>query len=145
MEVINDLQEPNTEEKKEKSKEKEYHLPDGFGLSIEEVQNIINQKCSVSVPKDDPIMLIVPILNAFLFEQQKLQEDYKEGLKEVYQEVLKAFIVEFEEKATKGIDVKVTHTGDNKQGDNKQLTIIVQYVLIVALAITLTTIYLWKF
>lgn len=139
MEVINDLQEPNTEEKKEKSKEKEYHLPDDFGLSIEEVQNIINQKYSVSVPKDDPVMLIVSILNAFLFEQQKLQEEYKERLKEVYQEVLKAFIVEFEEKATKGIDVKVTN------GDNKQLTIIVQYVLIVALAITLTTIYLWKF
>ncbi len=140
MDIENDI-----ENNPELTSEPTEIYPDSFGLSLEEVQNIINQKCGVSVSKDDPIMLIVPILNAFLYEQQKLQEEYKEGLKEVYQEVLKAFIVEFEEKATKGIDVKVTHTGDNKQGDNKQLTIIVQYVLIVALAITLTTIYLWKF
>lgn len=140
MDIENDI-----ENNPEPTSEPTEIYPDGFGLTLEEVQNIINQKCGVSVPKDDPIMLIVPILNAFLFEQQKLQEEYKEGLKEVYQEVLKAFIVEFEEKATKGIDVKVTHTEDNKQGDNKQLTIIVQYVLIVALSLTLATIYFWKF
>ncbi len=137
MEVINDLQEPNTEEKKEKSKEKEYHLPDGFGLSIEEVQNIINQKCSVSVPKDDPIMLIVSILNAFLFEQQKLQEEYKEGLKEVYQEVLNTFLEQLDKQLqSKNYTITATETPKNKKiNENWMLYVVIIFLIFALLAV----------
>lgn len=47
---------------------------DGFGMSIEEVKALLAKKHETIVPKDDPILLIVTILNVFLESHEKLSE-----------------------------------------------------------------------
>lgn len=103
MEVINDLQEPKTEEQnQEQTKEKEYRLPDGFGMDLDSVQAMILKQCGVGVDKDDPVLMFVPILNAFLLEQQKMNNEYKEGLEKVYQSVLNAFLENLDKRIQNG-------------------------------------------
>lgn len=101
MEFIDDMAEQT------EKKEKEYLLPDGFGLSLEQVKNLINQQCGISIKNDDPIMCIVPILNAFLHEQKKQNETYAAALEKVYQQVLTTFLEELDKRLQNG-DLKVT-------------------------------------
>lgn len=140
MEIQEDMQEQHVQEQ-EKQQEKEYLLPDGFGMSLEQVSNLIHQKCNISISKDDPIMCIVPILNAFLFEQQKMQEEHAVVMEKVYQHVLEEFLKALDVKLEKG-DFKINV--EAQKANNKYL-IIVLYCLVVILAITLFIVFLWKF
>lgn len=70
----------------------EIHYPNGFGLSIEEVQALIAKVNQTIVAKDDPILLTVTILNAFLYENDKLNTKYNEALKAIYSEQTKNFV-----------------------------------------------------
>ena len=67
-------------------------FPDGIGLSIENVQALISKHNETFVAKDDPILLTVTILNAFLEEDRKLQDKYLIALKNVYSEQVKDFL-----------------------------------------------------
>lgn len=60
--------------------------PDGFGLSISEVQALLAKQNETIVAKDDPILLTVTILNAFLYENEKLSFKYNSALKTIYSE-----------------------------------------------------------
>ena len=141
MEVINDLQEPNTEEKKEKSKEKEYRLPDGFGIDLNNVRAMILNQYNIKVDKDDPVLMFIPVLNAFLFEQQKLQEKYKEGLKEVYQEVLNTFLEQLDKQLqSKNYTITATETPKNKKINESWML----YVVIIFLIFALLAVYFGK-
>lgn len=55
-------------------------LPDGFGLSVEDVRALLAQKHDLAVPKDDPLLMMVTIQNAFLGAQIQLQEKHKKAL-----------------------------------------------------------------
>lgn len=55
-------------------------LPDGIGLTVEEVSAMLHKEHGVSVPKDDPVLMQVTILNAFLQEQSKLQKKHEKAL-----------------------------------------------------------------
>ena len=65
MDILEDIQEQEREQV-QTQQEKEYLLPDGFGMSLDEVRALILNKYDIKVDKDDPILLIVPILNACL-------------------------------------------------------------------------------
>ena len=58
-------------------------LPDGIGLSIEEVRSHIAKVHETIVPKDDPILLLVTMLNLFLCELEKLQVRYGKGISKI--------------------------------------------------------------
>lgn len=104
IEIQEDMQQEQQHEQdpQQKPQKKEYLLPDGFGLSLEEVRALILKLCDIKVDKDDPILLTVPILNACLNEQKKLQDEYKEHLKAVYQEVLEVFLENLDKRLQSG-------------------------------------------
>lgn len=133
MEVKDDMQQADSQ--------KEYCLPNGFGMSLEDIRAIILNKYDIKVDKDDPILMIVPILNACLYEQQKLQEEYKEGLKLVYQEVLEEFASEIDKKLAAA---SVVVRQESKYEEHRR-TVYVLYTLVVILSLALMTIYFWKF
>ncbi len=55
-------------------------LPDGVGLTLDEVRALLAAKNSVTVTPDDPILMIVTLLNAFLAEEEKLLERHRKAL-----------------------------------------------------------------
>ncbi len=140
MDILEDIQEQEREQA-QTQQEKEYLLPDGFGMSLDEVRALILNKYDIKVDKDDPILLIVPILNAFLFEQQKMQEEHSAVMEKVYQQVLEEFLKALDVKLEKG-DFQINV--EAKKDHNKYL-VLVLYCLVVILAITLTIVFLWKF
>lgn len=135
MEFLEDMQ---VREQAQTQQEKEYLLPDGFGMSLDEVRALILNKYDIKVDKDDPILLIVPILNACLHEQKKLQDEYKENLKGVYQEVLEIFLENLDKRLQNGnckVDVEA-----QKQNPRERLVL---YGIIIFQTITLLAVYFW--
>lgn len=55
-------------------------LPDGFGLSVEEVRALLAKKHNLAVPVDDPMLMMVTIQNAFLGAQTQLQKRHEKAL-----------------------------------------------------------------
>lgn len=136
MDILEDIQQ--VREQVQTQQEKEYLLPDGFGMSLDEVRALILNKYDIKVDKDDPILLIVPILNACLHEQKKLQDVYRENLKGVYQEVLEIFLENLDKRLQNGnckVDVEA-----QKQNPRERLVL---YGIIIFQTITLLAVYFW--
>lgn len=55
-------------------------LPDGFGLSVEDVRALLAKKHDLAVPADDPLLMMVTIQNAFLGAQTQLQKKHEKAL-----------------------------------------------------------------
>ncbi len=55
-------------------------IPDGIGLSLEQVQELLAKKHKKVVDYHDPILMVVTMLNAHLTEVEKLHARHKEGL-----------------------------------------------------------------
>ena len=58
-------------------------LPDGLGMSLEQVQNLLAEKHKTIVGLDDPILMLVTVMNAFLAQQNALIERHKTALAKV--------------------------------------------------------------
>ena len=70
-------------EERSREKPEEAHeqlLPDGIGLTVEQVRHLLLEKNDVAVPADDPALIYVTIMNAFLGEQAKLQNAHEAAL-----------------------------------------------------------------
>lgn len=139
MEVKDDMQQADPQAE-EQQKEKEYLLPDGFGLDLDEVRAAILKKYDIKIDKDDPVLMIVPILNAALHEQKKQNEAYAAALEKVYQQVLTIFLENLDKRLQSG-DYKVTteETKEKKLSENWML-----YAVIAFLALALIIVYFWK-
>lgn len=59
---------------------KEPILPDGIGLSMDTVRNLLAKVHDSIVSKDDPILMVVTMLNAYLSEVAALQKKHETGL-----------------------------------------------------------------
>ena len=55
-------------------------LPDGLGLTVEDVRELLHRKHNASIPVDDPVLMFVTIMNAVLAEQEKLHARHREAL-----------------------------------------------------------------
>ncbi len=64
-------------------------IPNGIGFTIEEIQALISKENKTFLPEDDPTMMIVTILNAFLGENKKLQDNYLQALRTLFSELSK--------------------------------------------------------
>lgn len=76
--------------------------PDGFGLTIEEIKALIAKECKIFVDNDEPHLMTVTILNAFLHENEKLHKKYSDTLRTIYAEQTQSFLQEIA-KSTDGI------------------------------------------
>lgn len=79
-------------------------LPDGVGLSIENVRELLFRRHNVAVPADDPTLMQVTIANALLTEQEKLHERHKEALTRFMGELTDAYAATVREGAEKVTD-----------------------------------------
>lgn len=67
-------------------------LPDGIGLSLEQVQRMLVKTHKTVVDDHDPILMVVTILNAHLTEVDKLQARHKEGLARLMADKTDAYV-----------------------------------------------------
>lgn len=77
--------------------EPEQLLPDGIGLSVDQVCALLAEINKTVVPKDDPLLMTVTILNAFLNEQDKLQKKHEKALAAFMGEQTAAYVKGVEE------------------------------------------------
>lgn len=55
-------------------------LPDGRGLKLPQVRELLHNVHNQSVPQDDPLLMVVTICNAFLGEIEALHQRHEAGL-----------------------------------------------------------------
>ncbi|HBT97268.1 MAG TPA: hypothetical protein DEB25_06380 [Desulfobulbaceae bacterium] len=58
-------------------------LPDGLGMSLEQVQNLLAEKHKTIVGLDDPVLMLVTVMNVFLAQESALIERHKTALAKV--------------------------------------------------------------
>ena len=73
-------------------KEKPALLPDGVGLRLEQVQALLATQHNAAVPKDDPILMVVTICNAFLKEIHTLHQRHEAGLTKLMGDKTDAYV-----------------------------------------------------
>ena len=67
-------------------------LPDGIGMSYDEITALLAEKSKVVVGPDDPILMMVPLCNAFLEQERKLMNLHKTALAKVLAEKTEGFV-----------------------------------------------------
>ena len=72
--------------------EPESVLPDGIGLSLEQVRELLFKTHKVAIYDNDAILMVGTILNAYLTEVEKLQARHKEGLGRLMAEKTDAYV-----------------------------------------------------
>ncbi len=72
-------------------------LPNGIGMTYEAVAQELAAKSKTIVSADDPILMMVPICNAFLTQQHALQERHKAALAQVMAGKTDSFVVSVQE------------------------------------------------
>ena len=85
-------QEQQTPETPAAEKEKPPLLPDGVGLTLEQVRSLLTKHHDVAVPKDDPMLMFVTICNAFLGEVQALHQRHETGLTRLMADKTDAYV-----------------------------------------------------
>ena len=55
-------------------------LPDGIGLTHDQVATLLAKQCKTVVSPDDPILMTATLLNAYLHEQDKLLQRHNQAL-----------------------------------------------------------------
>ena len=58
-------------------------LPEGIGLSLDEVRKLIEEKNEINVAPDDPILVALTIANAHLTAVEKLHQLHRKALTEL--------------------------------------------------------------
>lgn len=64
----------------------------GVGLSLEQIRSVLASTHEVVVPKDDAILMIATMLNAYLTEIEKLQARHEKGLTRLMAEKTDAYV-----------------------------------------------------
>lgn len=75
----------------------EQQLPDGFGLSVDDVRALLVRKHDTAIPKDDPLLMVVTINQAFLEAQDRLQKKHEKALAAFMSEQTAAYVKGVEE------------------------------------------------
>lgn len=65
---------------------------DGFGMSIDDVRALLAKQHETIVPKDDPLLLTVTILNVFLEHLEKLNQKQLKSMNNLLTERTEAYI-----------------------------------------------------
>ena len=80
-------------------------VPDGIGLTLEQVQDLLAKTHKKVVDYHDPILMVVTMLNAHLTEVEKLHLRHKEGLGRLMADKTDAYV--------SGVQAAVGHLTDS--------------------------------
>jgi len=70
-------------ESSEKQEQLQPEMPDGIGISYEDIAVMLAMKHDTSMSLDDPVMMLVSVTNSFLGEMKKLHEKHNEALTQI--------------------------------------------------------------
>jgi hypothetical protein len=76
----------------ENSQEEPSELPDGIGISYEDMAVMLAMKHDTSMGLNDPVMMLVSIINSFLGEVTKLHDKHNEALTHIITARTKEYI-----------------------------------------------------
>ena len=96
---MDDLQQSISSEETESPTQEQHStpiLPDGIGLSHEEVRKVLQGKHG-KIDSDDPILMLITLLNAFLTEVDKLLDRHNRALSRIISERTDTYIKAVEE------------------------------------------------
>lgn len=82
-------------------------VQDAGELSVEAVRQLIAQKYNTTIPPDDPALLMVPIMQAALNEEKKLQESHRKKVAEVMNGMVNG-LAEVVKKESAGVSEKLS-------------------------------------
>ena len=77
----------------------EVSIPDGIGLSLDEVRALLAKKHETIVAQDDPVLLLVTLLNAYVHEFEKLLDKHNKATVKVMGSATKDTIKALEDEA----------------------------------------------
>ncbi len=84
---------PNEEGEGEFTDESEPRLPDGIGLELSDVKKMVAAVNNYILQKDDPLLMLVTVLNAFLAEGEKLHERHNVALTRVMTSQMEKYVL----------------------------------------------------
>ena len=67
-------------------------LPDGIGMTLEQVVALLAEKHKTIVSQDDPILMVVTLLNSFLAQENALMDRHKQALAMVMADKTDGFV-----------------------------------------------------
>ena len=62
------------------------------GLTLEEVRSLLSNTHNASIPENDPLLMVMTILNAYLGEVEKLHARHEKGLSRLMAEKTDAYV-----------------------------------------------------
>ncbi len=87
--------------------EPEALLPDGIGLDLKTVIALLSEKHGMAVPKNDPILMVVTIQNAYLAEVEKLHNRHSKGLSKLLADKADGYVAAVKE-ATEALEKEIS-------------------------------------
>ena len=75
-----------------KAEEPQSQLPDGIGISLEDIAVLLAMKHDTSVSRDDPVLMLVTICNSFLGAIQELHHKHNGALTSIITARTKEYI-----------------------------------------------------
>ena len=87
-----DISPKTTEQAVAQQPEKKPLLPDGIGISLEQAKALIAEHNKIVVANDEPALIELTILNAYLGEVQKLHARHENGLSRLMAEKTDAYV-----------------------------------------------------
>ena len=79
-------------ESTEESKQPQPEMPDGVGISYEDIAVMLAMKHDTAMGLDDPVMMIVSVTNSFLGEIEKLHGKHNEAMTQIITARTKEYI-----------------------------------------------------
>jgi len=87
-----DISPETTEQDVAQQPEKKPPLPDGIGISLEQAKALIAEHNKIVVANDEPALIELTILNAYLGEVQKLHTRHENGLSRLMAEKTDGYV-----------------------------------------------------
>lgn len=72
-------------------------LPENYFLTLQAIQTLIKTKCDTIITKDDPILMIVPILNSYIHSILRLHSAHENAVQKIIMDKTKEFITAVKE------------------------------------------------
>lgn len=82
-------------------------LPEGIGMNLEQVQKLLADQHKTIVSLDDPVLIMVTIMNAFLSQQNALLERHKTAMVNIMTEKTNDYVAEVKT-ATKSLSAAMS-------------------------------------
>lgn len=128
-------------------------LPDGIGMNLDQVAALLAEKHKTIVSKDDPLLMVVTVMNAFLAQENALMDRHKQALTMVMADKSEGFMRAAQKAVEQTGEIFASATvesmkqaiqGHHKAMDEHRKTILWLSALITLSALINVLLFIWK-